>query len=52
MELALPVYCGIALRADAPEPPENVLCSYFCLMNFSMTPSTSSTSIGMEGLAF
>ena len=45
-ELVLPVWC-LELGDDSLD---RVLLSYFCRMKRSMTPSTSSTSIGMDGL--
>lgn len=46
-EDVLPALC---LAGCAPDM--NALCSYFCRMNLSITPSASSTSIGIEGLTF
>jgi hypothetical protein len=47
-ELVLPVFCLVPGRDSL----ENALCSYFCRMNLSITPSTSSISIGICGLVF
>lgn len=45
-ELVLPVFCLVPGR----DSPERALCSYFCRIQRSNAPSTSSISIGMFGL--
>lgn len=47
-ELVLPVFW----RDPGAESPANILCSYFCLIKRSITPSTSSASMGIAGLVF
>jgi hypothetical protein len=47
-ELVLPVFW----RDPGAESPANILCSYFCLMKRSITPSTSSASTGIAGFVF
>jgi len=45
-ELVLPVFC----RVPGREASKYILCSYFARMYLSMALSTSSISMGMEGL--
>ena len=47
--LVLPVFCRLPRLVPLPE---KMRCSYFCLMNLSKAPSTSSTSTGMDGFTF
>lgn len=49
--LVLPVFCLVA-RVAAVASVDNARDSYFALMNRSITPSTSSISMGMSGRTF
>lgn len=49
VDLVLPV---LLTAANAGMSPTSFLCWYFCLMNFSIAPSTSSGSRGIVGFTF